>query len=150
MVTEVGDTVAAFDLGMLSQVFGLDRTADGLPGRSFAVVAVEPGLIPTTSGFAVQVDHGLDRLRSADLIAVPSWTTREVEPPADLVAALHAAVARGARVMSVCSGAFLLAAAGLLDGAGGRRTGATRPHSRSASRRSRWIRTSSTSMRGAS
>lgn len=131
MVTEVGDTVAAFDLGMLSQVFGLDRTADGLPGRSFAVVAVEPGLIPTTSGFAVQVDHGLDRLRSADLIA-------------------HAAVASGARVMSVCSGEFLLAAAGLLDGAGGRRTGATRPHSRSASRRSRWIRTSSTSMRGAS
>lgn len=116
VVAVVGDTVAAFELGVLSEVFGLDRTADGLPGYSFAVAAVEPGLIATTSGFAVQVDHGLDRLRSADLIAVPSWTTREVAPPADLVAALHAAVVRGARVMSVCSGAFLLAAAGLLDG----------------------------------
>ncbi len=116
VVAVVGDTVAAFELGVLSEVFGLDRTADGLPAYSFAVAAVEPDLIPTTSGYAVKVEHDLTRLRSADLIAVPSWTTREVAPPADLVAALHTAVDRGARVMSVCSGAFLLAAAGLLDG----------------------------------
>lgn len=116
VVALVGDRVAAFELGVLSEVFGLDRSGDGLPGYTFAVAALEPGLVPTTSGFAVQVPHGLERLEQADLIAVPSWTTQDLPVPAPLVAALQAAVGRGARVLSVCSGAFLLAGAGLLDG----------------------------------
>jgi len=112
----VGDSVAAFELGVFAEVFGLDRSADGLPSYDFAVCGIEPGLVPTTSGFAVAVEHGLERLATADLIAVPAWHSDDVPPPQPLVAALHEAVDRGARVLSVCSGAFLLAAAGLLDG----------------------------------
>lgn len=112
----VGDHVAAFELGVVSEIFGLDRSGDGLPGYNFAVCAVRPGLVPTTSGYAVQVGHGLQRLATADLIAVPAWTDHDVAAPEQVVRALHAAVERGARVLGVCSGAFLLAAAGLLDG----------------------------------
>lgn len=107
--------VPAFELGVVSEVFGLDRTADGLPGFDFAVCAVEEPPIATSSGFSIDTPHRLERLTGADLIAVPGWPV-DCEPPTALVEALHAAVARGARVMSVCSGAFLLAAAGLLDG----------------------------------
>jgi transcriptional regulator GlxA family with amidase domain len=116
VVAVVGDSVAAFELGVISEVFGIDRTGAGLPGYDFSVCAVRPGLVPTTSGFDIHVRHGLDRLVSADLVAVPAWTDHEVPPPPTLVEALHAAVARGSRVLAVCSGAFLLAASGLLDG----------------------------------
>lgn len=116
VVALVGEPVAAFELGVLSEVFGLDRTGDGLPGYDFALAAVRPGRVATTSGYVIEVQHSLERLQNADLIAVPSWTTLDLPVPAELVAALHVAVSRGARVLSVCSGAFLLAAAGLLDG----------------------------------
>lgn len=116
MAAVVGDSVAAFELGVVSEVFGLDRTSSGLPGYDFAVCAVRPGLVPTTSGYAIAVEHGLQRLATADLIAVPAWPAEDTHPPAELVGALRAAVDRGARLLSVCSGAFLLAAAGLLDG----------------------------------
>jgi transcriptional regulator GlxA family with amidase domain len=112
----VGDRVSAFELGVVGEVFGLDRSDDGLPRYDFALCGVRPGLVPTTAGFEVQVTHGLDRLADADLVAVPSWTDGPVDPPPELVAALHAALDRGARLLTVCSGAFLLAAAGLLDG----------------------------------
>ncbi|MFC8191255.1 helix-turn-helix domain-containing protein [Cellulomonas sp. NPDC057328] len=116
VVALVGQEVAAFELGVLAEVFGLDRTSQGLPGYEFAVAAATPGLVPTSSGFAVHVEHGLSRLEEADLIAVPAWTAAPVEAPREVVEALHRAVERGARVLSICSGAFLLAAAGLLDG----------------------------------
>ncbi|PPK93804.1 transcriptional regulator GlxA family with amidase domain [Kineococcus xinjiangensis] len=112
----VGDRVAAFELGVLSEVFGLDRSGDGLPTYDFTVCAVRPGRVPTTSGYDVHVEHGLERLERADLVAVPAWTSQDVPPPAELVDALHRAVERGALLLGVCSGAFLLAAAGLLDG----------------------------------
>jgi transcriptional regulator GlxA family with amidase domain len=112
----VDGQIGAFELGVLAEVFGLDRTDDGLPGFDFSVCAARPGVVPTTSGFAVQVEHGLDAVADADLVAVPSWTDRAVEPPAEIVEALRAALDRGARLLAVCSGAFLLAASGVLDG----------------------------------
>ncbi len=112
----VCDGVSVFELGVLCEVFGTDRSADGLPRYDFAVCAAEPGPLRTSSGFTVVPEHGLERLASADLVAVPAWRSVAEPPPEALLDALRAAVARGARVMSVCSGAFVLAAAGLLDG----------------------------------
>lgn len=112
----IGRGVPAFELGVVSEVFGLDRSADGLPSFDFAVCAADPPPLRTTSGFTVDTPYGLERLGSADLIALPGWHDHERPPPQPLIDALRSAVDRGARVMSVCSGAFVLAAAGLLDG----------------------------------
>ncbi|MGI8681894.1 MAG: helix-turn-helix domain-containing protein [Mycobacteriales bacterium] len=112
----VADGVAAFELGVMCEVFGLDRSAQGLPRFDFAVCAVEEPPLRTTSGFLIDTPYRLERLAEADLIAVPAWRIDERRFPEPLLQALRDAVDRGARVMSVCSGAFVLAAAGLLDG----------------------------------
>ncbi|CAL9296093.1 GlxA family transcriptional regulator [Streptomyces sp. SudanB182_2057] len=111
------DGVHPFELGVVCEVFGMDRSDDGLPVYDFAVVSAEGPGLTTHCGFTVSTPHGLERLEEADLIAVPAgedFTVREFPP--ELLAALRRAVDRGARVLSVCSGVFVLAAAGLLDG----------------------------------
>ncbi|MDT7571380.1 MAG: hypothetical protein QOE05_1554 [Actinomycetota bacterium] len=110
----VGEDVATFELGVLCEVFGTDRTEQGLPGYDFAVVAVAEPPLRATGGFTIDTPHRLDRLATADLIGIPAW--KGADPPEALLQALRDAVDRGARVLSVCSGAFVLAAAGLLDG----------------------------------
>jgi transcriptional regulator GlxA family with amidase domain len=110
----VGGDVATFELGVLCEVFGTDRTEQGLPGYDFAVVACAAPPLKATGGFTIDTPHRLDRLATADLIAIPAW--KGGDPPEELLQALRDAVERGARVLSVCSGAFVLAAAGLLDG----------------------------------
>jgi transcriptional regulator GlxA family with amidase domain len=115
VVALVGDRVAAFELGILCQVFGLDRSDDGLPNYDFAVCGRRPGPVPTTSGFEIRVEHGLDRAADADLVAVPAWPDLE-STPAPLLGALVDAADRGAQVLSICTGAFLVAASGVLDG----------------------------------
>ena len=110
------DQVFAFELGVLCEVFGIDRPDEPeIPSFDFALCTPEPGPIRTVSGFDVVVEHGLDRLQTADLVALPA-IRRDVEVPPALVDGLRAAAARGARIMSICSGAFVLGAAGLLDG----------------------------------
>ncbi|MCC9308323.1 helix-turn-helix domain-containing protein [Kitasatospora sp. RB6PN24] len=111
------DNVHPFELGVVCEVFGIDRQADGLPAYDFAVVAAEAASVRAVPGFTISTPHGLDRLMDADLIAIPvgdNFHTRDFPP--DLLEALREAVARGARVLSVCVGAFVLGAAGLLDG----------------------------------
>src|SRR5437660_8902679 len=116
VVAVIGDQASPFELGVICEVFGLDRTADGFPGYDFAVVPAVPGPVETASGYRIDAPHGLERLATADLIAIPGWNAIDGPVPEPLLDQLRAAVARGARVMSVCSGAFVLAAAGLLDG----------------------------------
>lgn len=87
---------------VVCEVFGLDRTADGLPGYRFAVCSEQPGMVETGAGFRVEVTEGLDRLATADLIAVPAWAAAELPPPPAVVDALRRAVDRGARVLTVC------------------------------------------------
>ncbi|MGW2557861.1 helix-turn-helix domain-containing protein [Streptomyces sp. NPDC001514] len=111
------DGVHPFELGVLCEVFGLDRSDEGLPVHDFAVASAEGPRLRTHAGFTLDVEHGLDRLAEADLIAVPTGSHYvEREYPEALLEALRAAVDRGARVLSVCAGAFVLGAAGLLDG----------------------------------
>ena len=108
------DGVAPFELGILCEAFGIDRTGDGVPAIDFAVCAEDDTPMRTSAGFSMQAEHGLDRLAEADLVAVPAM--KRSEPSAALIDALRAAHDRGARILSVCSGAFLLGRAGLLDG----------------------------------
>ncbi|CAM5540210.1 GlxA family transcriptional regulator [Streptomyces griseomycini] len=125
--------VNPFELGVVCEVFGVDRSDDGLPVYDFAVVSADGPAVRTNTGFSLQVEHGLERLETADLIAVPagaSYVSREFPP--ELLDALRRGVARGARVLSVCSGVFVLAAAGLLDG---RRAAVHWKHAEDLSRR---------------
>lgn len=112
------DGVHPFELGVVCEVFGLDRSDEGLPVYDFAVVSAEgPTLRTHVGGLTVSTPYGLDRLEEADLIAVPAADSNvDRVYPHELLAALRRAVDRGARVLSVCSGVFVLGAAGLLDG----------------------------------
>ncbi|MFF2850760.1 helix-turn-helix domain-containing protein [Streptomyces sp. NPDC058001] len=111
------DGVHPFELGVVCEVFGLDRSDQGLPVYDFAVASAEGPVLSTHAGFSLHVPHGLERLETADLIAVtPAGTDTARTYPPELLDALRRATERGARVMSVCSGVFVLGAAGLLDG----------------------------------
>ena len=105
--------VVAFDLAIPAQVFG-HRTEAGR--YALRVCAAAAGPVPTSTGFAIDAPHGLEGLAEADTVVVPGFEDPggPVDPGA--LDALRAAQARGARVVSICTGAFALAAAGLLDG----------------------------------
>lgn len=115
----VVDGFSPFELGLVCEVFGSDRADDGLPGYDFAVVAAEPGPLQSQVGFTLETGYGLSRLAEADLVVVlPAGDDRCARAawPDAMLAALRSAVDRGAQVLSVCTGAFALGAAGLLDG----------------------------------
>lgn len=112
----VQEPVAPFELGVLCEVFGIDRTDDGVPAFDFRVCARHPGrVLRSTAGVGVVATHSLDDARDADLLALPAGS---MDGPFDdgILELLRDGVARGATVLSVCSGAFTLGAAGLLDG----------------------------------
>ena len=111
----VFDGVAPFELGVLCEAWGVDRREQGVPYTEFAVAAERPGPVKTSMGFDLEVHHGIERLDEADLVAVPAMP-RDKPVPLAVVDALQRAHDRGARILSVCIGAFTLGAAGLLDG----------------------------------
>ncbi|MFD5810420.1 GlxA family transcriptional regulator [Rhodococcus aetherivorans] len=119
----------AFELGVACEVFGFDRSDDGLPVYDFSLVAGSPRPVTTRFGYTIDVPYDLDRLDDADLIVIPAGGTGiadldesfvcgvadEIADLQPLFAKLRAAVDRGTRVASLCTGAFVLGAAGLLD-----------------------------------
>jgi transcriptional regulator GlxA family with amidase domain len=105
--------VATFGLGVTAEVFG--KATDGLPRFRYQVAGTRRGEMRTDTGMRFRADAGLDAVASADLAIMVCWREQEPPPPA-LLRALRATVAGGGRVMSHCTGAFVLAAAGLLDG----------------------------------
>src|SRR5215472_1714005 len=114
----VFDGFEPFELGVICEVFGEDRTAEGLPGYDFAIVAGEPGPLRSSAGFVIDAPSSLDRLEAADVVAVLPGDDRHerADWPEPMLAALRRAADRGAQILSVCTGAFALGAAGLLDG----------------------------------
>ncbi|MFI6869370.1 GlxA family transcriptional regulator [Nocardia sp. NPDC050406] len=114
----LNERLAMFEFGVVCEVFGLDRTMDGLPGFDFRVCGLEPGkpLRSSTPGITLTPEYGLDELRHADLVAIPAFpfaASRPIDP--QVVAAVRDAAEHGATVLTVCSGAFLAGEAGLLD-----------------------------------
>jgi transcriptional regulator GlxA family with amidase domain len=106
--------VAPFELGAAWEGFGIDRSDDGIPVYETALVSITAS-VRTSGGWSLSTPHRLDWAADADLVIVPAYDAAggEIGPILDL---LRATVARGARVMSLCTGAFALGLAGLLDG----------------------------------
>jgi transcriptional regulator GlxA family with amidase domain len=115
VATLLQDSFAPFELGVACEVFGVDRSAQGLPAFDFSVCAETPGTIKGEHGFDIVVAGGLDRVACADLVIVLPGRPDTV-PSAPVVDSLHACIAGGGRVMSMCTGSFILARAGLLGG----------------------------------
>ncbi|MCC7054295.1 MAG: helix-turn-helix domain-containing protein [Gemmatimonadaceae bacterium] len=109
-------SVVPFDLGVPAQVFGYPRPDLGVQRYTLTVCADTPGPIPTSTGFSILVEHGLRALQRAHTIVVPGVDDLETPFPPAALRALRRAWDRGTRIVSICSGAFVLAEAGLLAG----------------------------------
>nr|WP_197491876.1 helix-turn-helix domain-containing protein [Microbacterium sp. H83] len=113
----VQDGFAPFEFGLACEAFGLDRSNDGVPNFDFRVVAPHPGVVPSKLGFSINVEHDLSYAYEADLVIfcpVPREYWGRIDPL--LIEVARDAVARGAWVLTICSGSFILGAAGVLDG----------------------------------
>ena len=108
--------ISPFHLSVPCLVFGEDRRELGVPRFDLRVCAAEPGPLRSSAGFDIATRHGLASLRQADVVIVPSWRDTAEDAPAVLLDALCSAHRRGARIVGLCLGAFVLAQAGLLDG----------------------------------
>lgn len=119
MITSVSvlvlDGLAPFEFGVVCEVFGIDRSADGVPNFDFKVCGAVPGRpVRTSVGASVTPDHGLEQLVGADLVAIPAVTGSEF--PQAALDAVREAADSGSIILTVCSGVFVVGAAGLLDG----------------------------------
>lgn len=114
------DDVAPFELSVIAEVFGIDRSArmSGVPAFDFRLCTPVPGPVTAKTGFSILVEAGLDAAADADLVVIAPAGNLSSEgsgAPAAVLDTLRAAHGRGAWVMSICTGAFILAEAGLLD-----------------------------------
>ena len=116
VVAPVYDGLCTFEFSIVAEIFGLARPEMGPGWYRFASAAVEPGLLRAHGGLRVMADGQADLLERADLIVIPGWKGSHVPVPEDFARRLRSAWERGARLASICSGAFVLAATGLLNG----------------------------------
>lgn len=110
------DGLCTFEFGIAVEIFGLPRPEFDFPWYRHCIVGLDDGPMRAMGGIQVLADAGLERLAEARTIVIPGWRDRTEVPPERLLAALRGAHARGARLVSICSGVFVLAASGLLDG----------------------------------
>ena len=112
------DRPAMFEMSVAIEVWGNDRTHQGVPYSEVRMCSNEGPTLQVDSGFEMKLDHDLAALEWADTVVIPNGPRPNPTDPVDeqVLDALRAAYARGARLLSFCSGAFTLAATGLLDG----------------------------------
>jgi len=110
------DNLCTFEFGCAVEMFSLARPELGVDWYRFAACAEDKGVVRAAGGISVHVPHGMAMLGRADTIIIPGWQGVDVAPSAALIRRLVAAHARGARIATICSGVFVLAATGLLDG----------------------------------
>ncbi|KQZ83524.1 MULTISPECIES: transcriptional regulator FtrA [unclassified Pseudomonas] len=110
------DGLCTFEFGIAVEIFGLARPEFDFPWYSHQIAAVDQGPMRAMGGIQVLADGGLELLEQARTIIIPGWRDRNATVPDALLTALRQAHARGARLLSICSGVFVLAATGLLDG----------------------------------
>lgn len=107
--------MSGFEVGIVAEVFGLPRPEFDVPWYDFRLCARQPGPLPVIGGGRLAVEHGLDVFAAAQTVIVPGVPDVRADCPTEVIDALRLAQRRGARIVSICSGAFALAAAGLLD-----------------------------------
>lgn len=116
VVVPVYDGLCTFEFSIAAEIFGLSRPEMGSGWYRFTSAAIEPGPLRAHGGLQVTTDGDARMLEQADLIVMAGWKGAQVPVPDALAQQLRAAWQRGARLTSICSGAFVLAATGLLDG----------------------------------
>jgi len=110
------DGLCTFEFGIVVEIFGLPRPEFGASWYRFQVCSLDRGALKATGGVTIRAEAGLSALRRAGTVVIPGWRDARERPPETLLRALRAAHAAGTRLATICSGVFVLAAAGLLDG----------------------------------
>src|SRR6266487_4328786 len=116
VVVIVWDDIPVFELAPVCEIFGVDRPELVSPWYRLHLCAPRPGPVRIAGGLSIPAPESLDVVAAADTVVVPACANVETEIPVLVIDAVRRAHARGARIASICTGAFVLAAAGLLDG----------------------------------
>ncbi len=116
VVALVYDHLCTFEFGIVAEIFGLHRPEMGENWYGFKSVALEGGPLGAAGGLRITATGNHNDLEKADTIIVPGWRGKDESVPPPMIKALQGAHGRGARIVSICSGIYVLAAAGLLKG----------------------------------